>query len=195
MSRYVDAEALKTDILKKYKQNWEVPCSYEDRIIQRVVTDLRVLIEQNTPADVVPKSEADNLIKVIDNTTQQFLELHDFYQNAKSEVARLEQDVTRLVQENETLKDSNEHLAVMFEETKIELEAMRGAANSYKMHYENLAREIFEEIESIINEPFAVGFNLLAPLKQALGEYNNGIRKDLLYYIAELKKEYTEERE
>lgn len=33
------------------------------------------------------------------------------------------------------------------ERLTIELEAMRMAANSYKMHYENLAREIFEEIE------------------------------------------------
>ena len=68
----------------------------------------------------------------------------------KTEVARLEQDVTRLVQENETVKDNNEHLAVMLEEAKVELEAMRTAANSYKMHYNNLAREIFEEIGDIV---------------------------------------------
>ena len=55
-----------------------------------------------------------------------------------------------------------------------------------------VAREIFEEIEKIINEPFAVGFDLLSPLNKALCDYNNGIRKDLLYYIAELKKKYTE---
>lgn len=53
------------------------------------------------------------------------------------------------------------------------------------------AEEIFAEIESIINKPFVVGFNLLAPIKQALGDYDNGIRRDLLYYIAELKKKYT----
>lgn len=93
----------------------------------------------------------------------------------KSEVARLEQDVTRLVQENETLKDNNEHLAVMLEETKIELESMRGAANSYKMHYESLAREIFEEIEKAV----AKGF-----------EY--GTFFDVQRNIAELKKKYTE---
>ena len=56
-----------------------------------------------------------------------------------------------------------------------------------------VAREIFEEIEKIINQPFAVGFDLLSPLKQALGDYNNGIRKDLLYYIADLKKKYIGE--
>ena len=60
----------------------------------------------------------------------------------KSEVEELVQDGTRLVQENETLKDNNEHLAVMLQEARIELEAMRGAANSLKMHYEKAEAEI-----------------------------------------------------
>lgn len=55
-----------------------------------------------------------------------------------------------------------------------------------------VAMEIFEEIEKIITEPFTVGFDLLSPLNQALREYNNGVRKELLYYVAELKKKYTE---
>lgn len=97
----------------------------------------------------------------------------------KSEVARLEQDVTRLVQENEDLKDSNEHLAVMLEETKIELEAMRGAANSYKMHYENLARKIFMDIDRVVE-------------KYSMGDIEYPA---FLNIIAELKKKYTEEKE
>lgn len=59
----------------------------------------------------------------------------------KSEVEKMVQDSTRLGQENETLKDNNEHLAVMLEETKIELKAIRGAANSLKMHYEKVEAE------------------------------------------------------
>lgn len=54
-------------------------------------------------------------------------------------------------------------------------------------------REIFEGVEKIINEPFAVGFSVISPLKQALDNYNNGIRKDLLNYVAELKKKYKGE--
>lgn len=94
----------------------------------------------------------------------------------KSEVARLEQDVTRLVQENEDLKDSNEHLAVMLEETKIELEVMRGAANSYKMHYENLARKIFMDIDRVVE-------------KYSMGDIEYPA---FLNIIAEFKKKYTE---
>ena len=76
--------------------------------------------------------------------------IHPFqcaYYKQKSDVVQ-KSAVERLEVEIETLKDNNEHLAVMLEEAKVELDAMRGAANSYKMHYENLAREIFEEIES-----------------------------------------------
>lgn len=53
----------------------------------------------------------------------------------KSEVEKLEQDVTRLVQENEALKDTNEHLAVLLSEAKTEV-----------------AMEIFEEIGKIKKE-------------------------------------------
>jgi hypothetical protein len=58
----------------------------------------------------------------------------------------------------------------------VELEAMRGAANSYKMHYENLAREIFEEIERAIED----------------AELEWGTIFGVKLCIAELKKKYTE---
>lgn len=57
MARYANTDKLKTDILMKYKKHWEVPCSSEDRLIQSIVTDLRVLIEKNTTADVAPRAE------------------------------------------------------------------------------------------------------------------------------------------
>jgi hypothetical protein len=99
----------------------------------------------------------------------------------KSEVEKLEQDVTRLVQENEALKDSNEHLAVLLSEAKAEV-----------------AREIFEDIERKIK----------ALLTLHLEEINKEYIKDTPLYdrhsgiifalqgmadfIAELKKKYTE---
>ena len=126
MARYIDADALKTDILKKYRGNWEIPCSSEDGLIQRVVTDLRVLIEQSITADVAPKSEIEKLV----------------------------QDVTRLVQENETLKDNNEHLAVMLTETKTEV-----------------ARDIFEAVLDVYKNTCDADFEEeLAELKKKYTE-------------------------
>ena len=60
----------------------------------------------------------------------------------------------------------------------VEDEAMRGSANSYKMHYENakseVAREIFEEIERTLPNEFPFLGTAVA------------------VYLAELKKKYTE---
>lgn len=61
------------------------------------------------------------------------------------------------------------------EKLTVELEAMRGAANSYKMHYENLAREIFEDIERGIAELYPILYaptlnKFLAELKEKYGE-------------------------
>ena len=57
-----------------------------------------------------------------------------------------------------------------------------------------VAREIFEEIEKIIKSPRTVGFCMTAPsFRQAISDYNEGIRKEILYYIAALQKKYTEE--
>ncbi|MBR3965442.1 MAG: hypothetical protein IKJ91_11775 [Clostridia bacterium] len=60
------------------------------------------------------------------------------------------------------------------ESLTLELNAMRGAANSYKMHYNNLAKEIFEEIEKLF--------------------FKNGVFIHIQSYN-QLKKKYTEEGE
>lgn len=65
---------------------------------------------------------------------------------------RKHSDVERLEAEIETLKDNNEHLAVMYEEAKeikIDLDAMRGLANSYKRLYDTLKKEHIELINGI----------------------------------------------
>lgn len=74
---------------------------------------------------------------------------------------------------------------------EIELEAMRGAANSYKMHYENLVREIFEEIEKIIDEKYNRFVFKSQPFDadeeiEAIINYSDCISDG----IAELKKKY-----
>ena len=78
---------------------------------------------------------------------------------------------------------SAEDIARKCEQLAIELEAMRTAANSYKMHYENaraeVAREIFKEIETYIkqlrkyqycNNPLAFVFHILEEKKKKYTE-------------------------
>ena len=107
-------------------------------------------------ADVVPKSEYDAVVSAVDNSTNEFLRLHDEYQNAKTEV--------------ETLKDTNEHLAVMLMEAKQEV-----------------AREIFEEIEKAIEK---CKYNQATPF----GTEERYNPYAIIKQVAKLKKKYTEEK-
>lgn len=94
---YIDRCKLLKDLCKT-----SAPTPGENWIVQKCIE----IVNKQPTADVVPTS-------MVDETTKQFLSLHDKYQ-----------------------------------EQQVEIEALRGAANSYKMHYENLAREIFEEIKA-----------------------------------------------
>jgi len=64
-----------------------------------------------------------------------------------------------------------------YEALKIELEAMRGAANSYKLHYERLAKEIFAEIEKL--------------LRISVAEHSDCLDDYVKKGYAELKEKYT----
>ena len=72
------------------------------------------------------------------------------------------------------------------EQLKVEFEAMRGAANSYKMHYEQakqeVAREIFNEVELAM---------LVCKVFRDRTEY---YEFDLKESIAELEKKYIGEK-
>lgn len=142
MARYIDADALKTAILMKYRANWEIPCSSEDRLIQRVVTDLRVLIEKSITADVAPKSEVEEL---------------------KGELAIAERHE----------KDAR----ALFKDAVIQLQNAR----------QEVAREIFEEIEKIVDNNTYKSY--LPNSSLWCKEYKSN---QIIVDIAELKKKYME---
>lgn len=85
----------------------------------------------------------------------------------------------------------------------VELDAMRGAANSYKMHYEKakieVAREIFEEIDREINDALQSNYKVLPIIEESEALWNrvNG-KIDALRgidgFIDELKQKYTEDK-
>lgn len=81
------------------------------------------------------------------------------------------------------------------ESLTLELNAMRGAANSYKMHYNNFAKEIFDKIDSIFRNQFEESskkseLKLLEPLRQS----ERFVINEMWSEIAKLKKKYTEEK-
>ena len=115
--------------------------------------------------DVVPKCEYDAVVSAVDNSTKEFLKLHDEYQNAKREIERLEKENAELlISETTDVHISMEKLVKVRTEHPI-----------FKAIEEKVARKIFEEIERGIAELYPI---LYAPT--------------LNKFFAELKKKYTE---
>lgn len=79
MARYYEEIAL-IEFVKKYTPhiNGETTMECVERAIRNAPT-----------AEVVPKSEYDAVVSALDNSTQEFLKLHDDYQEAKREVEKL----------------------------------------------------------------------------------------------------------
>lgn len=101
----------------------------------------------------------------------------------KSEVARLEAELDDLKRDTiPKLQYGLQRANAMGRDLEVELEAMRTAANSYKMHYEGLAREIFAEIEKCVEVALMNGHIETPILCIGHGTF------------AELKKKYTGEQ-
>ena len=90
------------------------------------------------------------------------------------------------------------------ERLTVELDAMRGAANTYKMHYENARKEI----ERLKDYNTGVAFNhyfdgrkevareIFEEIDELIFQHGRGDLADKYFYLAmdELKKKYTEEK-
>lgn len=117
MARYIDADRLMTKIHELYVQPnielWQV-----------------VKCVGNSPtADVVLKREYDAVVSAVDNSTKEFLKLHDAYQDAKREVEEYKHNWQKIHDSYNT--DCLEH---------------------YNKGRQDAAREIFEELRQKRNE-------------------------------------------
>ncbi|MDO4495848.1 MAG: hypothetical protein Q4B62_08695 [Clostridiaceae bacterium] len=53
MAEYIERETLFEEIRKEFRPYWQIPCDYEDRITQKMVTKMRGLIDKLPAADVI----------------------------------------------------------------------------------------------------------------------------------------------
>lgn len=53
MAEYIEREILFEEIRKEFRPYWQIPCDYEDKVTQKMVTKMRGLIDKLTAADVV----------------------------------------------------------------------------------------------------------------------------------------------
>lgn len=162
MSRYIDADALKERL-----EDFSKWC--RDGRKQGVDFVLDCPLPNMPTADVAPRAEVENFNK----SKGGFCPLCGSYTITQEMMEEL-----RMAH-----KEQGQHGDPVGEKGVNALEAIKAV----------VAREIFEEIEKIIKGPFAVGFCMTASsFRQAISDYNEDIRKEILYYIAELKKKYTE---
>ena len=91
MARYIDADKLCEDL----KSMASVQPPLKQSTILGVVSSIK-----NFPtADVVPKSEYDWVVSAVDNSTKEFLKLHDDFQKVKREVDRLKYNLKAVLEE------------------------------------------------------------------------------------------------
>ena len=93
----------------------------------------RVLM-QAPEADVVPRSEYDAVVSAVDNSTKEFLKLHDKYQ-----------DIKREAENYKSIAEYQQKLSIdrYFEIKQLKQELDRAKAD--------VAREIFEELEKFVS--------------------------------------------
>ena len=127
-------------------------------------------------ADVAPKSEYDAVVSAVDNSTKEFLKLHDKYQDQKTEIERLERICNSYAMQYGTVTDRQK----VIDEAKAEV-----------------AREIFAEIEKTlsqwINRYYSITvstFDLIEEPLKAMG--SESALRAFRDYVAELKKKHTE---
>lgn len=130
---------------------------------ETTVSEVAIAFEK-AETEVVPKSEFETLQRkyelAVAEREANVKAFTEELEKANAEIEQLVQDGTRLAQENETLKDNNEHLAVMLEEAKSELVILKSLITqkeeeAYNRGYADAQSEvnkIFEEIEKIILE-------------------------------------------
>ena len=120
MARYIDADKL----IAEY-----------DRVHVGPAGGARKLMVDAPTADVVPRSEYDAVVSAVDNSTKEFLKLHDKYQ-----------DIKREAENYKSIAEYQQKLSIdrYFEikQLKQELDKAKG----------EVAREIFEEIDKVIKE-------------------------------------------
>lgn len=144
--------------------------------------DLVDIFAEIPTADVVPKSEYDAVVSAVDNSTQQFLKLHDDYQEAKSEVEYWKQQYFRSCVSNGCADEKFiEYLRTNAEihNDPVGEDGVDGLESAITQAKAEVAREIFEEIEKYKRSPM--------PECKPVYVINDSS-------FAELKKKYPEDK-
>lgn len=109
----------------------------------------------------------------------------------KSDICPIRMDALNLINkqnaEIETLKDNNEHLAVILEETKNEVERLQAEKDALVKNYAECMKDYSREIFAEIYERLLLSFPAQSFIDAPCTTHDR-----LFNMVAELKKKYTE---
>lgn len=127
MAEYIEREALLSELQEEIDFETSMYTEEQNKYFNMGLKCAVRDVKSQPTADVVPKSEYDAAVSAVDYCTQEFLRLHDDYQEAKREVEMLQG----------ALKAEEQHNELTMEMAK------KALANAKA----EVAREIFEEIK------------------------------------------------
>ena len=154
-------------------------------------------------ADVVPKSEYDAVVSAVDNSTKEFLKLHDTYQKQNVEIEALKIANEKMYIANKAQEVKNEWLEKELDSKQFRCDScdrimLTGAEHRacVKQAKADVAREIFAEIENILDPMiqlnYAISVQHADPIERAKAISAEQALRAFRDYVAELKKKYTE---
>ncbi len=185
MPRYIDADALIRLI------EIDAVCNSGNFSKRDVILNVKA----SPTVDIVPRSEYDAVVSAVDNSTKEFLKLHDAYQKQKSEVNKLNYTLLGVMHsvdkwlEGEELEQDEVNRAITMREKTLQI---------IENTKTEVAREMFEEIESEIKEALNSNYRARPHIAESEELYHivegkiaalSGIED----FIAELKKKYIGE--
>lgn len=182
MARYIDADELIRLI--------EIDALCQKYFIKR---DVFASIKAINTADVVPKSEYEAVVSAIDNSTKEFLKLHDDYQKQKSEVDKLNYTLLGVMLsvdkwlEGEELEQDEVNRAITMREKTLQI---------IENTKSDVAREIFWELKESVASKIPMHISLFFKDQK---NYEDGFREgqtnallDVLMTIDELEKKHID---
>ena len=95
MARYIDADDIIKAIKNRFKVYHEIPCSQDDRRVQEIVGLVIRMIDEQPTADVVPKSEVEELNRECESLGKTVNEASELIRKLKGKVEQAKQEVAR----------------------------------------------------------------------------------------------------
>ena len=93
MARYINED----EFIAWVKEHWCADCQNDNGLRCRAcwIDDAIDIVEEAPEADVVPKSEYDAVVSAVDNSTNEFLRLHDEYQKQIEKNSKLQSQMAK----------------------------------------------------------------------------------------------------